>query len=198
MIELRRRNSLTDVARLPNEYQQVEYLETTGSQYLLLNTIKIDTDESFFEIDFQMTGIREKQVRIISINREEVLFYTIGQTAKFYYYSGNWEKMKSFYYTDFDYYARHVFYANFNICSLDSNIVELDSKVLANGVLTAGQGIGNVGFALYKIYKITTHMSEYIPCYRKADNKPGMYDIINNVFYTNEGTGEFIVGPDVN
>ena len=34
------------------------------------------------------------------------------------------------------------------------------------------------------------------PVYRKSDSKPGMYDIVNNVFYTNQGTGEFTVGPD--
>lgn len=32
---------------------------------------------------------------------------------------------------------------------------------------------------------------DMIPCYRKADNKPGMYDLANNQFYTNAGTGEF-------
>jgi len=33
------------------------------------------------------------------------------------------------------------------------------------------------------------------PCYRKSDNKPGMYDLTNGVFYTNAGSGEFIYGP---
>lgn len=36
-----------------------------------------------------------------------------------------------------------------------------------------------------------------VPCYRKSDNKPGMYDIINDTFYTNAGTGEFVLGPEV-
>lgn len=39
-----------------------------------------------------------------------------------------------------------------------------------------------------------------IPCYRKADNKPGLYDTVNDVFYVNANTGasqDFIVGPDV-
>lgn len=30
-----------------------------------------------------------------------------------------------------------------------------------------------------------------IPVVRNADNKPGMYDLVNDVFYTNVGTGEF-------
>lgn len=32
---------------------------------------------------------------------------------------------------------------------------------------------------------------DMVPCYRKADNKPGMYDLANNQFYTNAGTGDF-------
>jgi hypothetical protein len=183
---------------IPAEYQQVGYLETTGIQYLLLNRIIIDSDNSFFEIDFQMTGKGINQLRIISIDRDDVLFYTNESTGRFVYYSGNWSAMASFYYTDFDYYARHVFYVNYNICSFDSNIVDLRTKVRADGVLTAGWGIGNVGFALYKIYKITTNTSELIPCYRKADLVAGMYDRVNDVFYTNAGTGSFVVGPDVN
>ena len=33
----------------------------------------------------------------------------------------------------------------------------------------------------------------FIPCVRKADSKPGMYDTVTKTFYTNAGTGEFIV-----
>ena len=34
-------------------------------------------------------------------------------------------------------------------------------------------------------------------CYRKSDGKPGMYDTVNGVFYTNAGSGEFILGPSI-
>lgn len=32
---------------------------------------------------------------------------------------------------------------------------------------------------------------DFIPCYRKSDSKPGLYDIVNKQFYTNAGSGEF-------
>ncbi len=38
---------------------------------------------------------------------------------------------------------------------------------------------------------------DLIPCYRKSDNVIGMYDIINDVFYTNSGIGTFTKGPNV-
>lgn len=36
-----------------------------------------------------------------------------------------------------------------------------------------------------------------IPCYRKADSVPGVYDLVNATFYSNAGTGSFIVGTDL-
>ena len=37
----------------------------------------------------------------------------------------------------------------------------------------------------------------FIPCYRKSDNEIGMYDILSQTFYTNQGTGTFTKGDDV-
>lgn len=50
----------------------------------------------------------------------------------------------------------------------------------------------------FKAYKNNVLIRDMIPCYRKSDYKPGMYDFANDVFYTNNGTGEFYKGPDVN
>ena len=35
---------------------------------------------------------------------------------------------------------------------------------------------------------------DFVPCVRKSDNKPGLYDRANGVFYANNGSGEFGVG----
>lgn len=36
-------------------------------------------------------------------------------------------------------------------------------------------------------------LANYIPCIRRSDNKPGMYDTVSKVFKTNAGSGEFAV-----
>ena len=48
------------------------------------------------------------------------------------------------------------------------------------------------------IYDNTIIIRNLVPCYRKADSVAGLYDLVNNTFYTNQGTGEFTVGPDIN
>ena len=37
----------------------------------------------------------------------------------------------------------------------------------------------------------------FIPAKRNSDNVLGLYDLVNNVFYTNAGSGTFIAGPEV-
>lgn len=41
----------------------------------------------------------------------------------------------------------------------------------------------------------TLHL-DLVPCYRKADNVVGMYDLISKTFYTNAGSGSFTKGPN--
>lgn len=49
----------------------------------------------------------------------------------------------------------------------------------------------------FKMYDNNTLTRDMIPCYRKSDTEIGLYDLVNDVFYTNQGTGIFYKGPDV-
>ena len=42
-----------------------------------------------------------------------------------------------------------------------------------------------------KISDGDTLVRNFIPCVRKSDSKPGLFDVVNGQFYTNAGTGEF-------
>lgn len=48
-----------------------------------------------------------------------------------------------------------------------------------------------------KLYNSGTLIKNFIPCYRRSDMKPGLYDIVGRKFYTNQGTGEFLLGPSI-
>lgn len=50
-----------------------------------------------------------------------------------------------------------------------------------------------------KIYQGTNLIYDLVPCYRKNDLKPGLYDFANDYFHVNAASkGEFYKGPDVN
>lgn len=39
-------------------------------------------------------------------------------------------------------------------------------------------------------------MVDLVPCYRRSDGVIGLYDKVNDIFYTNKGTGEFLKGAN--
>lgn len=45
-----------------------------------------------------------------------------------------------------------------------------------------------------KFYNDKEKIRDFIPCKRNSDNVLGMYDLVNDVFYTNTGTGDFTYG----
>lgn len=47
-----------------------------------------------------------------------------------------------------------------------------------------------------KIYNGDTLLRDYIPCYRKSDEIAGLYDKVSKVFYTSDGSSEYLKGPD--
>ena len=99
--------------------------------------------------------------------------------------------------------------------SSNKNILTINNKVYNTATYASfsasynmtlmASTVGGTGLANYlngrmyycKIYDNDLLIRDLVPCYRKSDNKPGLYDIVNNVFYTNAGTGEFAVGPNV-
>lgn len=48
----------------------------------------------------------------------------------------------------------------------------------------------------FKWYSNGTLTHNYYPCYRKSDNVVGFYDLVANVFKTNQGSGSLYAGPN--
>ncbi len=63
----------------------------------------------------------------------------------------------------------------------------------ANGGGTAYISTVKMGFC--RIFDGSSLVRNYVPCLRSSDNKPGMFDTVNNVFYVNQATGaDFLWG----
>ena len=71
-----------------------------------------------------------------------------------------------------------------------------DTNVLR---LFTGDGQDHSTIQVYycKIWEDGVLLRDYVPCYRKSDNVAGMFDMVENKFYENQGTVAFIVGPDI-
>ena len=62
----------------------------------------------------------------------------------------------------------------------------------------SGTALQHSSIFLYElsIYDNGELICQFVPCYRKTDAKPGLYDLVRNGFFENAGTGEFEFGPD--
>lgn len=192
--------TLNTTSRLPSGYTEVEYLESTGTQY-----IDTGVDNNTNSIKLYTTI----QVTVPASTSAYALgYYTDNQGQFFLYRSGTvWQWAWRCSYLNstgvFDTNKHsHIFYVENNIAyyKLDGQIVSQHSTDRAGGrIYIAGNkhNQSTVRTFTAAIDDGNTVKRNFIPCYRNSDNKPGMYDTMTGTFYTNAGSGEFSVGPAV-
>lgn len=188
---------------IPAEYQQVEWLESMGTQYIDTGQpafvgIKIDADIMFYSQIGYAFGVGGSGDGIaVALSNNTSLY------SDKYIFSR---------YTPFENIKIKVLFENGNqsisgylIGNTSIEFVSWSGTIYLFALHVQWKSGAGVDFPFYgRIYKfiISTErdikIRELIPCYRKVDLVAGMYDRVNGVFYTNAGTGSFIVGPDVN
>ena len=73
----------------------------------------------------------------------------------------------------------------------------LNAYLFARNISGTPNAIIKMKLYKFKIYENNIPVRDFIPCYRNSDNEVGLYDLVNNVFYTNQGTGAFTYGATV-
>lgn len=164
---------------LPNGYQEVEYIQSTGTQYIDTGIGPANVGQTVrIELDFQVTEYVNNTW--ICGTQELECGFSGGFYSHFTYSQTS------------DYLARTM--ATGSAKKTTTNKVMLFARDF-NGTITEYRP------AKVKIYSTSIYIDDelvrnFIPCYRKSDNVVGLYDLVNNVFYTNEGTGEFLKGEN--
>ena len=191
-----------------DKYVRLNYIESTGTQYI--NSKYYATPNTGIEADFEFTDLTRQQ-RIFGIHTTDTNYLTytmyINGSDKFAYGykdgTGNWITTNIT--ADKN---RHVFKINVNptYYSLDNQTeVKLSGSKTKNTkyafyILAANSDdltIANYAKAKlysFKIYENGVLVRDMIPVKRKSDNVAGLYDTLNDAFYTNSGTGEFVKG----
>ncbi len=188
------------MASLPSGYTKLEYIESSGTQY-------IDTGVSSFPA--QSTRV------ILDVNWLSGLGYYFGCTQS----QRNWyvEAFQSTkIYSGFLDESRSANIATVigrytvdkNGASTNVNGVKIDhagantyiSKsiyLLANNGSSGVSGIADAA-RIYscKISSSSGLIRQFVPC-KNSSGEVGLYDEVNDVFYGNAGTGVFIAGPEV-
>lgn len=202
------------VKRLPDEYQEVEYIESTGTQYID-SGVKLNQDSRFI-VDYQYkanTTSARVFGNISSLPPNGLGLSTsagtINSKVQAYYNQNNWTPSSQDSESFIPLTNRLVYERNANKQYINGNLYYTDDIVNFTMVSNATifgfyYGDGNNNFLkasmlLYslKIWNNNVLVRDFVPCYRILDNKPGLYDIVNDVFYVNQGTGtDFTLGPN--
>ena len=191
------------MVRIPVEYQEVEYLESTGTQYIDSEVSVTDQEATEYKVIFTSQTV---SVRTGGTN--------IGCCFEKSGLGGTWVGVSN---------GGVVTIGGGNNFAESPYVISKKIVVFGNNKITAtiggetksrNKGSGAVHTARFfasdtstysskmrlysaKIYKSDNLIRNLIPCYRKSDNEPGMYDAVSGTFFTNAGTGEFVVGNDV-
>jgi len=194
--------ALPAFAALPNGYTELEYIESTGTQYidtginsygLLRMSAKIYTNrDAGYSSAF--SGVMESLLWQVVYPYGGVDFNVSGSGDEVIF-TGDYTGLQVF---DVDQVNKTV--------SLNG-VVQNMTKTPTVGTLTHNIPLGKYwisnenehawyGKIYYvQIYNNGTLVRDFVPAKRNNDNEIGMYDTVNNRFYENAGTGTFVAGP---
>ena len=213
--------------RLPAEYQEVEYLErtdvTSSGPYIITNIYGDNT------LDFSIKAMCYDYVartyfgsrRNYDVPDAKIYNLVSGQGGSDRQYGrfgfGNhvW-----YYWPAINNIANEIFTAqkvgdtvtssggaNFSVAGETEFSTPYTLEIFA--MSTSTQSRHNLEGLNGRIYSLSfsrnrTLIADFVPCYRKADNKPGMYDLCgsicdltNSPFYVSANNGEFTIGQNV-
>lgn len=197
------------ILSIPSEYKKVEYLESTGTQYIYTNVpgrYGIECRAKVLWVsggDTTIFGARkDSSDRIMLIHQYPNYKWTLGYGAS---------------YTNLSQIDFNVIYdVESKVCS-GEQYLRINGTTVYTGTDSAEYSndfnmslfactYGSSNYCKLKasarIYSLNAKLDgievlNVVPCLRKSDNKPGMYDTVSQTFYTNAGTGEFLYGPEV-
>ena len=189
---------------LPAEYQQVEYIESTGTQYIDTGIIP-DTTLDKMEVDMAITKNKTDFTNIIGYGADDGGFY-VGVRNGIYIFGTSNDYTSTGSYTlntkiKFELDAKNKQFKcydingqivsqknNFNVRALTQNItLALFAWRNSNGIIPR-QGYFKI--YSYKYYNNDELVQDLIPCLDR-NGTPCMYDTISRQIFYNSGTGTF-------
>lgn len=192
------------LSRLPTEFQEVEYIESSGTQYIDTDLGLTENTGCYIDVQFSTSGNQQALGSLEpGVGRFAPCFMDSDGYIKCAINLSNAMEI----YTQIDVLNRHNY--EYNVSNRDIKIDGV-SKGTVGSIGSTNNSIylfrrnysssplaSNIKLYSCKLYDNGTLVRNFIPCYRKADNETGLYDLVNDVFYTNAGTGTFTKGNDV-
>lgn len=187
---------------LPQGYTQVEYIQSSGTQYI--STGFLPNNNTRVVADLQ----------VVEVGESVALFGARAGASVTSYMA--WQISATRFRSDFnDNYTncnvdtvlnRIVVDKNKNVCSFGDSTVttpystfqcENELKLFRGSSATSVTKGSSIKLYSCQVYDNGNLIRDYIPAIQINNGEAGLYDQLNNAFYANEGSGDFIAGPVV-
>ena len=188
-------------ARVPDEYQEVEYLQSSGSQRIdtevtSVNGIDIKFKYNSTPNNTSIYGARSSQSGtdryfFVIYNGNFLPYPSPSGASNLGSANTNEHTLKTG-----EAFNGHLYYDGSDKGTVNTTYTSpLSLYLFAEHWSSSQSSSSRIYYA--KLYKGNSLERDYYPCYRKSDSVAGLYDRFNKVFYTNSGSGSFSVGSDV-
>lgn len=173
-------------AALPSGYTKLDYIEATGTQYLKTGV----TGAARWEFDIQFTNTTIRQLMGYGGASDE--YWGCQTDGKYGLFAGNTRGTAG----DRDLIvhdgnSKLLWVENETLTSIcTSDVSAKEYQIFAIG----GDYLCRAKLYRCKCIKSGALIRDFIPARRNSDGYVGLYDIINNVFYGNSGSGNFTAG----
>ena len=185
-------------------YTELEYIESTGTQYIDTNIKPKHT--MIFETDVELTTLAENIVfwgsrneGYHSSNNNQCYLNYFTQTSDYIYcYTTATTDLNNNWHNNLEIVVSTPFHLKNIACvntMVDSNYNITLFGLNNIGVMTA---LSKCKISLFRVKDNGVLVANFIPVKRKSDNEICMYDKVTKQFFTNQGTGSFIAGPEIN
>ena len=216
---------------LPSEYQQVEYLESSGTQYIDTGyyfqheNIKIALDGQLIGDSSNQSLFGDQEYTTSSGSSSNYSCIPNGQNGVYGIYVGRGNQGNVTLSTG-NRFSLEITTTQAKLLTVYKDGTSVMSKTYSGSVMTKQNAylssnvsitVGNIfvfsnhktdrgsvnsaielssGMRVYsfKIWDDEVLVRDMVPCYRKSDEVGGLYDMVNNLFYTNAGSGTFNIG----
>lgn len=189
---------------LPAGYTELEYLQSTGTQYI--NTGLAPSNLTRVTADFMVDSWGSGTTFLFGAQTSNSQRYCLGFSS-----SGTMRNDYGAQYTSVDIISTGVKYTvdkNKNVFTYSGSDATWTqtTETFENMLymrLFARDYSSSPGYLKGRIYNLKVYNNDvlvrnFVPAKLNSDGTLGMYDVVNNKFYTNQGTGTFVAGAEVN
>lgn len=181
-----------DYSDFETNYQRVEYIESTGRQYIHTGVIPTVGKYSAW-VDFQVTNVvASKESWIFGQWYNEG--WRCGGTGTSDGTALAFDSTRGFTYTDTDTFTRKQGYSASSTITAPYQMTLFGQR--------ENSSVRYYEYSYYKLFecKIWENgllIRHFIPCYKKSNSVTGVYDLVNKQFYSSATSYTFLKGADV-